>query len=193
VKAMNGLDRMFMNIESGRMPMDFMGIFILDPSTSGGGHDFDRVRTELAARLPAVPVFTHRLVSAPFGAGTNTGSSIQNSRSIDTSHTSPRPHPTTCRLCAIWRSSCQTNPSIAHDLCGRCTTSTASSFKAVPLPCCCRCITLRWTRSAESKSPPGCLTPSPPAPPRAPLPEYRTRTVVTHRPTCTGTTTRRAS
>jgi diacylglycerol O-acyltransferase / wax synthase len=69
VKAMNGLDRMFMNIESGRMPMDFTGIFILDPSTSGGGHDFDRVRTELAARLPAVPVFTRRPVSAPFGAG----------------------------------------------------------------------------------------------------------------------------
>ncbi|MDM3973427.1 wax ester/triacylglycerol synthase family O-acyltransferase [Mycobacterium marseillense] len=66
---MNGLDRMFINVETARLPMDMFGILMLDPSTAPDGHDFARFRAEMAARLPKIPVFTRRAVSAPFGAG----------------------------------------------------------------------------------------------------------------------------
>jgi diacylglycerol O-acyltransferase len=66
---MNGLDRMFINVETDRLPMDMFGILTLDPSTAPDGHDFARFRAEMAARLPKIPVFTRRAVSAPFGAG----------------------------------------------------------------------------------------------------------------------------
>jgi diacylglycerol O-acyltransferase / wax synthase len=69
MKQMNGLDRMFINVETDRLPMDMFGILMLDPSTAPDGHDFARFRAEMAARLPKVPVFTRRVVSAPFGAG----------------------------------------------------------------------------------------------------------------------------
>jgi diacylglycerol O-acyltransferase / wax synthase len=69
MKQMNGLDRMFINVETNRLPMDMFGILTLDPSTAPDGHDFARFRTEMAARLPKIPVFTRRAVSAPFGAG----------------------------------------------------------------------------------------------------------------------------
>ncbi|TVS90090.1 wax ester/triacylglycerol synthase family O-acyltransferase [Mycobacterium helveticum] len=69
MKQMNGLDRMFINVETARLPMDMFGILMLDPSTAPDGHDFARFRTEMAARLPKIPVFTRRAVSAPFGAG----------------------------------------------------------------------------------------------------------------------------
>lgn len=69
MKQMNGLDRMFINVESDRLPMDMFGILMLDPSTAPDGHDFARFRAEMAARLPKIPVFTRRAVSAPFGAG----------------------------------------------------------------------------------------------------------------------------
>ncbi|MET0703170.1 MAG: wax ester/triacylglycerol synthase family O-acyltransferase [Mycobacterium sp.] len=66
---MNGLDRMFLNVESDRLPMDMFGILMLDPSTAPDGHDYQRFRAELSARIPRVPVFTRRPVTAPFGAG----------------------------------------------------------------------------------------------------------------------------
>lgn len=70
MKQMNGLDRMFLAVESDRLPMDLIGIFILDPSTApDGSHDFERVRAELAARLTRVPLFTNRPLEAPLGRG----------------------------------------------------------------------------------------------------------------------------
>jgi diacylglycerol O-acyltransferase len=69
METMSGLNRMFVNVESDRFPVDFVGIFLLDPSTAPGGHDYQRVRAELAARIPTIPVFTRRCVAAPFGAG----------------------------------------------------------------------------------------------------------------------------
>jgi diacylglycerol O-acyltransferase len=69
MKQMNGLDRMFINVETDRLPMDMFGILMLDPSTAPDGHDFARFRAEMAVRLPKIPVFTRRAVSAPFGAG----------------------------------------------------------------------------------------------------------------------------
>ncbi|MET0317324.1 MAG: wax ester/triacylglycerol synthase domain-containing protein, partial [Rhodococcus fascians] len=66
---MNGLDRMFLNVESDRLPMDMFGILMLDPSTAPDGHDYQRFRAEIAARFPRIPVFTRRPVTAPFAAG----------------------------------------------------------------------------------------------------------------------------
>ena len=70
MRRMNGLDRMFLFVESEKIPMDLIGIFLLDPSTAPDGvHDFQRVRAELAARITRVPLFTSRPVFAPFAAG----------------------------------------------------------------------------------------------------------------------------
>jgi WS/DGAT/MGAT family acyltransferase len=69
MKQMNGLDRLFLNVETGKLPMDVFGILLLDPSTAPDGHDFVRFRDEMADRLPRVPMFTRRAVSAPFRAG----------------------------------------------------------------------------------------------------------------------------
>jgi diacylglycerol O-acyltransferase / wax synthase len=70
MRRMNGLDRMFLFVESERLPMDLIGIFILDPSTAPDlAHDFQRVRAELAARITRVPLFTSRPIYAPFAAG----------------------------------------------------------------------------------------------------------------------------
>lgn len=70
MRRMNGLDRMFLFVESERIPMDLIGMFILDPSTApDGAHDFQRVRAELAARVTRVPLFTSRPIYAPFAAG----------------------------------------------------------------------------------------------------------------------------
>jgi diacylglycerol O-acyltransferase / wax synthase len=70
MRRMSGLDRMMLHIESEHIPMDLVGIFILDPSTApGASHSFERVRAELAARLPGVTVFTSRPIAAPLGAG----------------------------------------------------------------------------------------------------------------------------
>ena len=69
MQQMSGLDRMFINIESDRLPMDMVVILLLDPSTAPDDHNYDRVRAEVAARVTRIPVFTRRLVMAPFGAG----------------------------------------------------------------------------------------------------------------------------
>jgi diacylglycerol O-acyltransferase / wax synthase len=70
MKPMSGLDRMLVNVESERLPMDVVGILLLDPSTApDASHDYLRVRAELADRLSRIPVFTARFISAPLGAG----------------------------------------------------------------------------------------------------------------------------
>lgn len=69
MKAMSGLDRLLLNVESEQQPMDGAGIFLLDPSTAPDRHDYSRVKAELSARIPRIPVFTRRRVAAPFGAG----------------------------------------------------------------------------------------------------------------------------
>ncbi len=69
MEPMSGLSRMFINIESERLPMDFVGLFLLDPSTAPDGHDYRRVRAQLAARIPRIAVFTRRAIAAPFAAG----------------------------------------------------------------------------------------------------------------------------
>ena len=42
---------------------------MLDPSTAPGGHDYQRVRAQLAARIPGIAVFTRRAIAAPLAAG----------------------------------------------------------------------------------------------------------------------------
>ncbi len=69
MKAMSGLDRLLLNVESEQNPMDGAGIFLLDPSTAPDRHDYRRVKAELSARIPQIPAFTRRRIAAPFGAG----------------------------------------------------------------------------------------------------------------------------
>ena len=69
MKVMSGLDRRFMGMESEWCLMDNVGIFVLDPTTAPDRHDFDRVRTDLAASMPRVPAFVRRPVEVPNGLG----------------------------------------------------------------------------------------------------------------------------
>ena len=49
MESMSGLSRMFINLESERFALDGASILALDPSTAPGGHDYQRVRIQLAA------------------------------------------------------------------------------------------------------------------------------------------------
>ncbi len=69
MKPMSGLSRMFINIEVRSVPDGLYRIFLLDPSTAPDGHDYHRVRAQLAARIPKIAVFTRRAIAAPFAAG----------------------------------------------------------------------------------------------------------------------------
>jgi len=69
MEQMTGIDRMFLGLESSKTPMDGVAIFVLDPSTSPDRHDFERVRAELAVRVPRIPVLVKRRVAVPFSAG----------------------------------------------------------------------------------------------------------------------------
>ena len=69
MEQMTGIDRMFLGLESSKTPMDGVAIFVLDPSTSPDRHDFERVRAELAVRVPRIPVLVNRPVTVPFSAG----------------------------------------------------------------------------------------------------------------------------
>ncbi|MFE9322608.1 wax ester/triacylglycerol synthase family O-acyltransferase [Nocardia sp. NPDC052278] len=69
MKTASGWDRMFLSAESDRVPMDNVGILILNPSTAPDRHDFDRVRAELAARLPRLSAFTKMPVEVPLAIG----------------------------------------------------------------------------------------------------------------------------
>ncbi len=70
MKPMRGfVDRILINLESEKLPLDAVGVFVLDPSTAPDRHDYLRVRAELAARIPRIPMFTNRFIAAPFGAG----------------------------------------------------------------------------------------------------------------------------
>ena len=100
MKPMSGLSRMFINIESERFALDGALILVLDPSTAPGGHDYQRVRTQLAARIPGIAVFTRRAIAAPLAAGHERWVTDPTSRSIATSNTSGPRLPTTCQRCA---------------------------------------------------------------------------------------------
>ena len=69
MESMSGLSRMFINLESERLALDGTLILVLDPSTAPGGHDYQRVRAQLAARIPGIAVFTRRAIAAPLAAG----------------------------------------------------------------------------------------------------------------------------
>ncbi len=69
MESMSGLSRMFINLESERFALDGALILVLDPSTAPGGHDYQRVRIQLAARIPGIAVFTRRAIAAPLAAG----------------------------------------------------------------------------------------------------------------------------
>lgn len=73
MRPVEGMEHVFLRIESDSYPMDGAAILILDPSTCSSEFGFDAVRTAFARGLAKAPVLTRKLVESPTPmAGTGT-------------------------------------------------------------------------------------------------------------------------
>jgi diacylglycerol O-acyltransferase len=66
MQRLSGMDAGFLYLETSTAHMQVQAVMILDPSTMPGGYSFDKIRTHLAARLPALWEFRRRLAPVPF-------------------------------------------------------------------------------------------------------------------------------
>jgi WS/DGAT/MGAT family acyltransferase len=66
MRPLNGLDAMFLYVETPSCHMHVAGAFVLDPADAPGGFDFAKVREMVERRLPFAPPFRRRLVEVPF-------------------------------------------------------------------------------------------------------------------------------
>jgi WS/DGAT/MGAT family acyltransferase len=64
---MNGLDALFLYLESPETPMHVGSMHLFEPPPGGARDFFERVRAHLAARLDSAEVFTRRLAPMPLG------------------------------------------------------------------------------------------------------------------------------
>ena len=67
MQRLTGLDASFLYLETPSSHMHVAGLMILDPSTTEGGVDLDRVKEVYGKRLHLAPPFRRRLVEVPFG------------------------------------------------------------------------------------------------------------------------------
>ncbi|WP_226435916.1 WS/DGAT/MGAT family O-acyltransferase [Rhodococcus yananensis] len=65
MQRLSGLDASFLYLETPEQPLNVCGLMILDPSTIPGGYDFADLRTELAARVDAIPQFRMKIADSP--------------------------------------------------------------------------------------------------------------------------------
>jgi WS/DGAT/MGAT family acyltransferase len=64
---MNGLDALFLYLESAETPMHVGSMHLFEPPPGGADDFVERVRAHLAARLDSADVFTRRLAPMPLG------------------------------------------------------------------------------------------------------------------------------
>lgn len=69
MRRLNGLDTMFVSVESNRVPTHVTCVTIVDPATTTEPYTFERIKGSLAARLDLLAPFRRRLVEVPFGIG----------------------------------------------------------------------------------------------------------------------------
>jgi diacylglycerol O-acyltransferase / wax synthase len=67
MKRLTGLDAGFLYMETPTSFMHVASLMVLDPSTSPGGFDFDKLRALYEQRLDLAPPFRRRLVEVPLG------------------------------------------------------------------------------------------------------------------------------
>lgn len=65
MERLSGLDASFLYLESPAQLMHVCGLMLLDPSTVPGGYSFDRLRSDLDARVRTIPAFHRRLRPVP--------------------------------------------------------------------------------------------------------------------------------
>jgi len=61
-----GLDALFLYVETEAMPMHVAMCAVLDPSTVPGGYTFEKMRDDIAARVPLVKEFRRVVTEVPF-------------------------------------------------------------------------------------------------------------------------------
>ena len=69
MRRLNGLDTMFVSVESNRVPTHVTCVTIVDPATSREPYTLERIQESLAARLDLLAPFRRRLVEVPLGVG----------------------------------------------------------------------------------------------------------------------------
>jgi len=62
MRRLNGLDTMFVSVESNRVPTHVTCVTIVDPATSREPYTLERIQESLAARLDLLAPFRRRLV-----------------------------------------------------------------------------------------------------------------------------------
>lgn len=66
MQRLSGLDAGFLYLETPSQLLHICGLIVLDPSTVPGGYDYRSVRSELSARLDAVPAFRMKVADSRF-------------------------------------------------------------------------------------------------------------------------------
>jgi diacylglycerol O-acyltransferase len=65
MERLSGLDASFLYLESSAQLMHVCGVLLLDPATVPGGYSFERMRSDLEARMRAIPAFRRKLRPVP--------------------------------------------------------------------------------------------------------------------------------
>jgi diacylglycerol O-acyltransferase / wax synthase len=69
VQRLSGVDALFVETETKRMPQAVVAVLVLDPAGIPGGYSFELIKDHWASRLDAIPNFRRRLVHIPLRLG----------------------------------------------------------------------------------------------------------------------------
>ncbi|MDX5310334.1 MAG: wax ester/triacylglycerol synthase family O-acyltransferase, partial [Rhodococcus sp. (in: high G+C Gram-positive bacteria)] len=69
MRRLSGLDAALLYTDTPGQPVQIGGLALLDVSTVPGGYSFERLGSDLAARVAAVPLLRRRVVDSRFNPG----------------------------------------------------------------------------------------------------------------------------
>jgi diacylglycerol O-acyltransferase len=65
--SLSGMDAAFLSLETPNIPMNVMGVFVLDRASFVDGYSYERLVQLMEERLPRLAPFRRRLLAVPFG------------------------------------------------------------------------------------------------------------------------------
>jgi diacylglycerol O-acyltransferase / wax synthase len=69
VQRLSGVDGLFIETETKRMPQAVVAVLVLDPSGIPGGYSYQVIKEHFASRLDEIPAFRRRLMHVPLRIG----------------------------------------------------------------------------------------------------------------------------
>ena len=69
MQRLSGVDGLFVEMETKRMPQAVVAVLVLDPSGIPGGYAYEVIRDHFASRLDEIPSFRRRLLHVPLRLG----------------------------------------------------------------------------------------------------------------------------